>query len=82
MFFRFFVGQVELFAGAKVFEAHKPQVKPDFEAPKPRFVRRELGFEDAEVVRPAKVTAADVANQFLGVGDDEGFYGVRFFLPL
>lgn len=41
-----------------------------------------LGVSRPKIVCSSKITPADITNQFFGVGDDQGFYGVRFFLPL
>lgn len=80
--FRFFVGQIELLAFVKGIEAHKAQVKPYFETTKPRFHGRKLSFQDVEIVRLPEITAADVPDQFFGVGDEQSLYGMGFFLPL
>lgn len=81
-FSRFLVWQVEFFAVVEFFKTDKTEVKAYFEMQKPWFRGRELCFQNPKIMRSAKITSTDVPNQLFGVGDEQGFYGVRFFLPL
>jgi hypothetical protein len=78
----FFVRDGHLFAQIVLLEALISQVQAHFKGLEPRFVRRELAFEDGIIVRFAHIDLAQKPNPLVFCADDQGFGRVGFFLPL